>query len=391
MKSTTKLVLSALLNEVNERNKGNQYSDVRSVTKSGGLVPTEDFFEFARTSKDTSNYKVVRPGMFVYNPARINIGSIAISNEKTPVIVSPMYVVFEIDTTALVPSYLEAFLTSTYAVSQISQNTEEGARFRFPFSNFSKLEIDLPSIDEQHEILNYLQIFRELIEQLRLEIIARRKQYNFYRDSLLLFSDDVDTRWLPFGEVANIFRGASPRPIQNFLVEKEKGTPWIKIGDVGQNEKYVISTSQYVSSEGVKKSRQVHPGDFILTNSMSFGRPYISKIYGCVHDGWLVISDFSSDLDSNYLYHLLGSDFIQREFQRRVGDGSIKNLNAEIVRSVVLPIPSLGIQVQVAKHLDKFESLLTDIHDGLPAELAARRKQYEYYRDKLLTLNESAA
>jgi type I restriction enzyme S subunit len=139
------------------------------------------------------------------------------------------------------------------------------------------------------------------------------------------------------------------------------------------------------------KSRLVHPGDFLLSNSMSFGRPYISKIDGCIHDGWLAISDFSASFIPDFLYHLLRSAPIQGEFARRAGAGTVRNLNADIVKAVVLPVPPLEEQARIVAILDKFDALMNDLSAGLPAELAARRKQYEHYRDRLLTFKESAA
>ena len=93
-----------------------------------------------------------------------------------------------------------------------------------------------------------------------------------------------------FGELALISRGASPRPIKNFITDDENGVNWIKIGDVGVDAKYIEHTEEKIISEGIIHSRQVYAGDFLLSNSMSFGRPYILKIDGCIHDGWLVIT-----------------------------------------------------------------------------------------------------
>ncbi len=192
------------------------------------------------------------------------------------------------------------------------------------------------------------------------------------------------------GEIANIVRGASPRPIQSFLAKAEDGIPWIKIGDVPTGGKYITSTAERVTSAGAEKSRRVHPGDFVLSNSMSFGRPYISKIEGCIHDGWLAISDFSASFVPDFLYHLLRSAPVQAEFSRRAGAGTVQNLNADIVKSVSVPIPPLEEQARIVAILDKFDALVNDLSSGLPAEIKARRQQYEYYRDRLLTFRETA-
>ena len=96
------------------------------------------------------------------------------------------------------------------------------------------------------------------------------------------------------GEVCVIERGGSPRPIDAFLTDTEDGVNWIKIGDATSGSKYITSTKEKIKPEGVRKSRMVYKGDFILSNSMSFGRPYILGIDGCIHDGWLVLRDIKN-------------------------------------------------------------------------------------------------
>lgn len=166
--------------------------------------------------------------------------------------------------------------------------------------------------------------------------------------------------------------------------------PWIKIGDVVAGGKYITNTKEKVTVEGASKSRRIQPGDFVLSNSMSFGRPYISKIEGCIHDGWLAISDFSESFESSFLYHLLRSDSIQAEFARRAGSGTVQNLNADIVKGIAVPVPPLDEQKRIASILDSFDVLVNDLSSGLPAEISARRQQYEYYRDRLMTFKEAA-
>lgn len=195
----------------------------------------------------------------------------------------------------------------------------------------------------------------------------------------------------PFGQIASIVRGASPRPINNFITDDENGINWIKIGDVSTGSKYITSTKEKITQAGARKSRFVSPGDFVLSNSMSFGRPYILKTEGCIHDGWLSISDFEETFTSDFLYHLLSSSVIQKTLAQRASNGTVQNLNADIVKSLELPVPSKDIQKKIVSILDRFDTLCNDLTNGLPAEIEARRKQYEYYRDKLLTFREAKA
>ncbi len=192
-----------------------------------------------------------------------------------------------------------------------------------------------------------------------------------------------------FGSIATIVRGASPRPIKNFVTDDKNGVNWIKIGDVKPNTKYITETAEKITQAGAEKSRRVRKGDFILSNSMSFGRPYILRIDGCIHDGWLSISGFEDFLLSDYLYHLLNSADVQQEMNKKASfGGAVQNLNADTVRSIKLKIPSIEKQRQIVAILDRFDSLCNDLTSGLPAEIKARQQHYEYYRDKLLTFKE---
>lgn len=261
---------------------------------------------------------------------------------------------------------------------------------RLSGESLAKIVVPVPPIEVQQEIVRILDLFKELEAELEAELVARRKQYQHYRDSLLTFNGLAAESWAPLGELATIVRGASPRPIQAFLTDSEDGIPWIKIGDVDAGGKYITGTTERVTLAGAEKSRRVYPGDFVLSNSMSFGRPYIAKIAGCIHDGWLAISDFDESFVADFLYHLFRSAPVQAEFARRAGAGTVQNLNAEIVKSVVVPVPPIEEQRRIVGILDKFDALVNDLSVGLPAEIRSRRQQYEYYRDKLLTFEEAA-
>lgn len=379
--------ISDFTKEITARNRDSAVSEVRSVTNSRGLTPTSEIFDNSRTSSNTSNYKIVQPGMFVYNPSRINVGSVAWHRENIPVIVSPMYVVFDIEREKILPEFLMLFLKSSNGRSQIESKTEVGARFRLTYSSLSKMRVPVPHIEIQREIVRVLDTFTDLEADLEEELEARHKQYEYYSGELLSAGPNVPR--VKLGDVATVVRGASPRPIQRFLTEDPDGVPWIKIGDVPATGKYITSTRQRIAIEGAERSRRVMPGDFVLSNSMSFGRPYISKIEGYIHDGWLAISGFEESYLSDYLYYLLRSEQVQVEFRRRAGAGTVKNLNSEIVRSVEISLPPRATQEKVVALLDKFDALVNDSSAGIPAELNARRMQYEYYRDRLLTFDEA--
>ena len=187
--------------------------------------------------------------------------------------------------------------------------------------------------------------------------------------------------FVKLGEVMDIYRGASPRPIQKYLTTEKNGVNWIKIGDVEDNAKYIISTKEKITQEGAAKSRFLHKGDLILSNSMSFGRPYILAIDGCIHDGWISMSGYDGKLLPDFLYHLLRSYNIQKYWRQKASSGTVSNLNADIVRKTEIPLPPIEVQTEIVRILDKFTSLEAE----LEAELDCRKRQYEYSRDKLLS------
>ena len=113
------------------------------------------------------------------------------------------------------------------------------------------------------------------------------------------------------------------------------------------------------------------------------------KTSGCIHDGWLSISGFEEFFIPDFLYHILSSSFIQKNKAQKASAGTVQNLNADIVRELELPVPPLTEQARIVSILDRFDALCNDLTSGLPAEIEARKKQYEYYRDKLLTFKEA--
>ena len=277
--------------------------------------------------------------------------------------------------------YLYHLFTNNEFQKNLKKITSPSGQTKFNKTDLKKISIPVPPMEVQREIVRILDNFTELTA----ELTARKKQYEYYREKLLNEANTKASESRRFGDIATIVRGASPRPISSFITDKENGINWIKIGDVQPDSKYITQTKEKITLEGAKKSRMVNVGDFILSNSMSFGRPYIMKIQGCIHDGWLAISNFEKYFQSDFLYYLLNSNTIQHEMEQKASNGTVKNLNADIVRNLELPLPPLAEQERIVSILDRFDKLCNDISEGLPAEIEARKKQYEYYRDKLLT------
>ena len=215
--------------------------------------------------------------------------------------------------------------------------------------------VPVPSIEEQKAIVDLLKLWdtaiakqTALIEQLTLR--KRGLMQQLLTGKKRLKGCCGEWKEVRLGDVASINRGGSPRPIEKYLT-KGDGYNWIKIGDVGVNAKYITNTEEKIVKEGLSKTRFVKSGDFILSNSMSFGRPYILKIDGCIHDGWLVIQEYNKTFDIDFLYYILGYDTTLAQYKSMAAGSGVLNLNKEIVKEVQLRIPSIDEQIVIASIL----------------------------------------
>lgn len=161
-------------------------------------------------------------------------------------------------------------------------------------------------------------------------------------------------------DIVSIERGSSPRPISQYVTSSGDGINWIKIGDTSESSIYITETEEKIIQSGMSRSRYVRPGDFLLSNSMSFGRPYILKTDGCIHDGWLVLRDSSEAFDKMYLYALLDSEYARRFFAKKAVGTTVRNLNKEIVGSMPVIVPPMVRQHEYAALFTKVDKLRFD-------------------------------
>ncbi|MFY0663484.1 MAG: restriction endonuclease subunit S [Natronospirillum sp.] len=161
------------------------------------------------------------------------------------------------------------------------------------------------------------------------------------------------------GDISTVVRGGSPRPIDGFITKDNSGLNWLKIGDVNKDAKYVTKTQEKVRAEALSKTREVHPGDLILSNSMSFGRPYLMKIKSCIHDGWIAITEIEESVEREYLYYLIFSSASQSYFLDNAAGSGVLNLNAEIIKSLPISYPAQTEQQKIADCLSSLDALIT--------------------------------
>lgn len=178
---------------------------------------------------------------------------------------------------------------------------------------------------------------------------------------------EIPSTWVlcKLGAVNEIARGGSPRPIKDYLTNDANGINWIKIGDTTKDGKYINSVKEKIRPEGVKKSRLVHKGDFLLTNSMSYGRPYILNVDGCIHDGWLVISPIGKAYTSDFLYYLLSSSFAYEQFTNVASGGVVTNLNSDKVADTIFPLPPYTEQERIVAKIEEIFVQLDAIEASL--------------------------
>nr|WP_315225704.1 restriction endonuclease subunit S [uncultured Albidiferax sp.] len=161
------------------------------------------------------------------------------------------------------------------------------------------------------------------------------------------------------GECVLIQRGGSPRPIEDFTTQDADGINWIKIGDVKIGSRYITQTEEKIRPEGVSKSRQVFKGDLILSNSMSFGRPYLMAIDGCIHDGWLLIRNDRNLFDLNYLLQLLSSETMTEQYRSLAAGGVVNNLNSALVQSTNITFPDKPEQQKIGTYFRTLDELIS--------------------------------
>ena len=181
--------------------------------------------------------------------------------------------------------------------------------------------------------------------------------------------------WVRFEDIFEIARGGSPRPIKQFLTESDDGINWIKIGDTDIGGKYILCTKEKIIPEGLSKTKLVEPGDLLLTNSMSYGRPYILKTRGAIHDGWLVLSPYLKQTDKEFFYYVISSTYVHNEFARTVSGAVVKNLNKDKVKKIIVPLPPLAEQHRIVAKIEELHPDI-DAYDKVQTKLQAIEQRF---------------
>ncbi len=237
---------------------------------------------------------------------------------------------------------------------------------------FEELVIPIPPLPVQEEIVRILDKFTQLEAELEAELEAREKQYEYYRDSLLTFGDDVE--WKALGDICSVRTGQAP---DKGSVHETIGTfPFVNAGI--EPSGFLLAKNSEAETITIPSRGQGGAGHVGYQKTDFWCGPLCYKI-----------RSKKQNVNTKYTYYYLKS--IQEAIVGLRQTGSIPAVNRKELVLVKIPIPPLTEQQRIVAILDRFEALVNDITKGLPAEIEARRKQYEYYRDKLLTFKEAAS
>ncbi len=260
-------------------------------------------------------------------------------------------------------------------------NTTTSSFASVDMTGFKKFRFPIPPLEIQREIVKVLDTFTQLE--------ARRRQYQYYRDALLSF-DDQDVHWTTMAEVGEFFRGR--RFTKDDLVTD--GLPCIHYGEI--YTQYGISTMSTVSqvrSDMASTLRFARTGDLVIAGVGETVED-VGKAVAWLGDGEVAIHDdcfaYRHSVNPKFVSYYFQTSIFHAEKSRFVARAKVKRLSAESLGKLSIPVPPLEEQQRIVAILDQFDALVNDLSSGLPAEIAARRQQYEYYRDRLLSFKEAA-
>jgi type I restriction enzyme S subunit len=310
---------------------------------------------------------------------------------------------FRLFDAVLLPEFSKYLFRSDALRKQIIMTASGVTRFNVSKEKMKKVKIPLPPIPIQTEIYTILDNFTtfeaELETQIKAELDARKKQYTYYKDNILTFREKYVTinktadsrrivRWMTLGEVGELVRG-------NGLQKKDFVISGIGCIHYGQIYTYYGTftnrTKSYVSPELAKTLRVVKKGDVILTNT-SENVDDVCKAVAWLGDDDIVTGGhatiFKHGENPKYIAYYTQTSMFNKEKRKYASGTKVIDVSANNMAKIMIPIPPIEVQNRIVEILDKFEVIINDIISGLPAEIASRRKQYEYYRDKLLTFKE---
>ena len=252
--------------------------------------------------------------------------------------------------------------------------------------------IPLPPLEVQSEIVRILDNFTELTAELTAELASRKKQYEYYRDDILKFSDDVPK--VPLFEVIHSLNtGLNPR--QFFRLNTEDATNYyITIREIRGGKIIPTEKTDMINDDALRlcnNRSNLEVGDVLFSGTGTIGETVVIEeppVNWNIKEGVYTIKPKKDRLVSRYLRYILMTTEMRSTYMKKVAGGTVKSIPMAEMKKLIIPLPAIQEQQKLVDILDRFDSLCNGISEGLPAEIDARQKQYEFYRDKLLTFKE---
>lgn len=344
-------------------------------------------------AENYSNYNPVSINDLLLNPMDLYSGANC-SISKVEGVISPAYINLKAIGNNNSRYYDYYFKTQYWGMTLFAhgKGVSFDNRWTLNAETLMNYYLPLPTTREQEKIANFLDEKISEIDNAINKTKETIEDYKKLKQSIITkivtegLDDSFKCQKTRLKNVAIIVRGGSPRPIDRFLTDSNDGVNWIKIGDTVKGNKYIDKTSQKIIKEGVKNSRYLTAGDLILTNSMSFGEPYILNIDGCIHDGWVAFSQLKG-IKKEYLYYFLISDFCKKQFDEQVAGGVVQNLNVEKISKTIIYLPIMQEQIRIVEYLDKKSNEIDKLiaaKEKIVEELESYKKSviYEYVTGK---------
>ena len=279
------------------------------------------------------------------------------------------------------------------SIRKLLQKTANGVtRFNVSKKRLLKIEIPVPPLEVQTQIAYILDHFTELAASLQAELQARKEQYEYYRNKLLTFDNigggsTQSVTWMKMSEIcANITSGGTPNVSKK---EYYNGNiPWLRTQEIDWRDIY--NTNIKITTEGLaNSSAKMIPTNCVIVAmyGATAAKVAVNKIPLCTNQACCNLEINSQKAHYRFVYQWLCKEY---ENLKAKGEGSQHNINSKKIKDYLIPIPPISEQQRIVSILDKFEALVGDLSQGLPAEIAAVQEQYEYYRDKLLTFKRIA-
>ena len=293
------------------------------------------------------------------------------------------------------PKYLSYFLQTAQFHAEKKRHATGTKVIDVSANRLARIRIPVPPIEVQREIVRVLDLFQSLEAELEAELEARRRQYAHYRDALLTF-DEGGVRWIPMGDLGSLFGGLTGKSKADF---QSGNARYVSYMNVFENISTNVLPDDVVNVADGERQRRLERGDILFTGSSETPDECgMSSVLTAEPPEPLYLNSFCIGfrpdavdlLDPEFAKHLFRSSTMRQQIVRTANGVTRFNVSKKRLAKVVVPVPPQGEQHRIAFILDKFDALVNDLSVGLPAELTARRKQYEYYRDRLLTFEEAA-